>query len=63
MTLRIQTEFELRHQRQSIWPEAIKTFKSYKRHVDYYGLRSLNRKHRRLYSLGRKLVAQGMTAL
>ena len=63
MTLRKHTEFELRHQRQSIWPDAIKIFHLYKRHVAYYGLHSLNRKYRRLYCLGQKLVAQGMTAL
>ena len=61
--LRKETEFESRHRHQSVWPMAIRYYHSMKKRVAYYGLSIIEeREDRRLYVMGRKLVAQGMTA-
>ena len=63
MTLRVKTEFERRHARQAVWPDALRTFQQHRKQVAYYGLHSLSRKHRHLYCLGQRLASQGMTAV
>jgi hypothetical protein len=67
MTLRQPTEFEARHSRQSEWPEAIDFYHEHRQRAEAYGLLTHfgehrnSRAYRRLYRLGRDLVAQGMT--
>lgn len=62
MSLRIATEFERRHASQAEWGVCIRAYNKYELQVKKYGLHSLSKSNRRLFSKGKRLRAIGFTS-
>ena len=62
MSLRVSTEFERRHASQADWHLCLRVYNKFEKQVKAYGLQTLSKRNRRLFSKGKRLRAVGFTS-
>ena len=62
MSLRVSTEFERWHGSQADWHLCLRVYNKFEQQVKNYGLQSLSKRNRRLFSRGKRLRAVGLTS-